>query len=177
MSRVGNKPIPVPNGVRVQIGDGSVLVEGPKGKLNTALPPGTRCELQDTTLVAKREDDAYAAMHGLARSLVANAVTGVSAGFQKDLEIVGIGYRAEVKDRVVVLNLGYSRPIEFPLPEGIQVTIERQTRLAVSGIDKQKVGQVAANLRRLRPPDPYKQKGVRYAGEKLKKKVGKAGAK
>ncbi len=177
MSRVGNKPIPVPNGVRVQIGDGSVLVEGPKGKLNTALPPGIRCELEDSTLVAKREDDSYAAMHGLARSLVANAVTGVSAGFQKDLEIVGIGYRAEVKDRIVVLNLGYSRPIEFPLPEGIQVTIERQTRLAVSGIDKQKVGQVAANLRRLRPPDPYKQKGVRYAGEKLKKKVGKAGAK
>ena len=177
MSRVGNKPIPVPNGVRVQIGDGSVLVEGPKGKLTTALPPGIRCELQDSTLVAKREDDSYAAMHGLGRSLVANAVTGVSAGFQKDLEIVGIGYRAEVKDRLVVLNLGYSRPIEFPLPEGIQVTIERQTRLAVSGIDKQKVGQVAANLRRLRPPDPYKQKGVRYAGEKLKKKVGKAGAK
>ena len=177
MSRVGNKPIPVPNGVRVQIGDGSVLVEGPKGKLNTVLPPGIRCELEDSTLMAKREDDSYAAMHGLARSLVANAVTGVSAGFQKGLEIVGIGYRAEVKDRVVVLNLGYSRPIEFPLPEGIQVTIERQTRLAVSGIDKQQVGQVAANLRRLRPPDPYKQKGVRYAGEKLKKKVGKAGAK
>jgi large subunit ribosomal protein L6 len=177
MSRVGNKPIPVPNGVRVQIGDGSVLVEGPKGKLNTVLPPGIRCELEDSTLLAKREDDSYAAMHGLARSLVANAVTGVSAGFQKDLEIVGIGYRAEVKERVVVLNLGYSRPIEFPLPEGIQVTIERQTWLAVSGIDKQQVGQVAANLRRLRPPDPYKQKGVRYAGEKLKKKVGKAGAK
>ena len=177
MSRVGNKPIPVPKGVRVQIGDGSVLVEGPKGKLNTVLPPGIRCELEDSTLMAKRQDDSYAAMHGLARSLVANAVTGVSAGFQKDLEIVGIGYRAEVKERVVVLNLGYSRPIEFPLPEGIQVTIERQTRLAVSGIDKQKVGQVAANLRRLRPPDPYKQKGVRYAGEKLKKKVGKAGAK
>ncbi len=177
MSRVGNKPIPIPEGVRVQVQASSVLVEGPKGELNTALPPGIRFELEDSTLLAKREDDSYAAMHGLARSLLANAVIGVSTGFQKDLEIVGIGYRAEVKDRVVVFNLGYSRPIEFPLPDGVQLTVERQTRLAVSGIDKQKVGQVAANIRRLRPPDPYKHKGVRYVGEKLKKKVGKAGAK
>ena len=177
MSRIGNKPIPIPEGVQVQILDGSVRVGGPQGELITVLPPGIRFELEDSTLVAKREDDSYAAMHGLARSLLANAVTGVSAGFRKELEIVGIGYRAEVKDRVMVFNLGYSRPIEFPLPEGIQVTVERQTRLAVSGIDKQKVGQVAANIRRLRPPDPYKHKGVRYAGEKLKKKVGKAGAK
>ena len=176
MSRIGRKPIPIPKDVRVAVRDGTVLVEGPKGKLNTVLPPGIRCEVQDSTLVTKREDDSQAALHGLARSLLANAVTGVTTGFQKELEIVGIGYRAEVKGRMVVFTLGYSHPIEFPLPEGINVSVDKQTRLVISGIDKQKVGQVAANMRRLRPPDPYKQKGVRYVGEKLKKKVGKTGA-
>jgi large subunit ribosomal protein L6 len=124
----------------------------------------------------QRQSDSQAALHGLARSLLANAVTGVTSGFEKELDIVGIGYRAESRGRMVVFNLGYSHPIEFPLPEGINVTVTKQTRLVVSGIDRQKVGQVAANMRRLRPPDPYKQKGVRYVGERLKKKVGKTGA-
>ena len=176
MSRIGNKPIPLPKGVKVNVQDGSVLVEGPKGKLSTPLPPGIHAQVQDSTLVCRRENDSQAALHGLIRSLLANAVLGVTQGFSKELEIVGVGYRAETKGRMVVFNLGYSHPIEFPLPEGISVTVDKQTRLVVSGIDKQKVGQVAANMRRLRPPEPYKQKGVRYFGERLKKKAGKTGA-
>lgn len=176
MSRIGKKPIPLPKGVSVKPQDGTVLVEGPKGKLTTKLPPGVSAEIENSTLLVKREDDSFANMHGLARSLLANAVFGVSSGFTRELEIVGIGYRAEVKGRMVVFTLGYSHPIEFPLPEGITVSVDKQTKLVVTGIDKQKVGQVAANMRRLRPPDPYKQKGVRYTGEKLKKKVGKTGA-
>lgn len=176
MSRIGRKPIPIPKGVKVEVRDGTVLVEGPKGKLTTVLPPGTGADVQDSTLLATRQGDEYASMHGLARSLLANAVAGVSNGFTRELEIVGTGYRAETKGRMVVFSLGYSHPIEFPLPEGVSASVEKQTRLTVTGIDKQKVGQVAANMRRLRPPDPYKQKGVRFAGEKLKKKAGKAGA-
>ena len=177
MSRIGRKPIPIPKGVEVTIKDGAVQVKGPKGALETALPPGISFEKRDGTVVALRQDDSQAALHGLARSLVANAVQGVSHGFQKELEIVGLGYRAENKGRMVVFSLGFSNPIEFPLPEGIQVTVDKQTRLVISGADKQKVGQVAANMRALRPPDPYKQKGIRYVGERLKKKVGKTGAK
>lgn len=177
MSRIGRKPIPLPKGVKVNVENGAVAVEGPKGKLRMPVPEGIKFEVQDSTLVAQREGDEQAALHGLARSLVANAVTGVTTGFSKELDIVGIGYRAEVKGRMVVFTLGFSHPIEFPLPEGISVSVEKQTRLVVSGVDKQKVGQVAANIRSLRPPDPYKQKGVRYLGEKLKKKVGKTGAK
>jgi len=176
MSRIGNKPIPLPKGVQVTVKDGAVLVEGPKGKVNTQLPPGTSIETQDSVLLVKRENDSFAAMHGLARSLLNNAVTSVTKGFEKELSIVGVGYRAESKGRMVVFSLGYSHPIEFPLPEGINVLVDKQTRLVVSGIDRQKVGQVAANMRALRPPDPYKQKGVRYTGERLKKKVGKTGA-
>ncbi len=177
MSRIGKKPIPLPKGVKVSVNDGTVLVEGPKGKLKTKLPPGTGVDLKEASVLnVTRQDDSYAAMHGLARSLLANAVTGVTAGFEKELGIVGTGYRAENKGRMVVFTLGYSHPIEFPLPEGINVAVDKQTRLVISGIDKQKVGQVAAKMRALRPPDPYKQKGVRYAGERLKKKAGKAGA-
>ncbi len=176
MSRIGKKPIPLPKGVKVTVHDGEVLVEGPKGKLSTKLPPGTSIETQDGTLLVKRDDDTYSNMHGLARSLLNNAVNGVTKGFEKELSIVGVGYRAESKGRMVVFTLGYSHPIEFPLPEGINVLVDKQTRLVVSGIDRQKVGQVAANMRALRPPDPYKQKGVRYTGERLKKKVGKTGA-
>jgi len=176
MSRIGKKPIPIPQGVKVNIQDRTVLVEGPKGKLVTPLPEGIVCELKDSTAVLQRQSDSQAALHGLARSLLANAVTGVTSGFEKELDIVGIGYRAETRGRMVVFNLGYSHPIEFPLPEEINVTVSKQMRLVVSGIDKQKVGQVAANMRRLRSPDPYKQKGVRYVGERLKKKVGKTGA-
>jgi large subunit ribosomal protein L6 len=177
MSRIGNKVIPVPSGVKIQVKDGAVEVQGPKGKMNVRVPAGIRFEQKDGTLVAKRDAEEHRALHGLARALVANAVTGVTTGFKKDLDIVGVGYRAEVKGKNVVLALGYSHPIEFPIPEGIQIAIEKQTHMSVSGADKNQVGQVAANLRALRPPDPYKQKGVRITGERLKKKAGKAGAK
>jgi large subunit ribosomal protein L6 len=177
MSRIGNKIIPVPSGVKVQIKDDTVDVQGPKGKMTVPLPRGIHFEQKDSTLVAKRESEEHRALHGLARALVANAVTGVTTGFKKDLDIVGVGYRAEVKGKNVVLALGYSHPIEFPIPEGIVITVEKQTHMTVTGADKNQVGQVAANLRRLRPPDPYKQKGIRITGERLKKKAGKAGAK
>jgi len=179
MSRIGKKPIPLPKGVTVKIEDRTVAVQGPKGKLDTLLPRGIRVEQQDGHLVASRENESQAAVHGLARALVNNAVEGVTKGWTKELEIVGIGYRAEMKGKgTVVFSLGYSHPIEYPLPSGVEVAIDpKQTKLAISGIDRQKVGQVAAEMRSLRPPDPYKNKGVRYAGERLKKKVGKTGAK
>jgi large subunit ribosomal protein L6 len=176
MSRIGNKIIAVPSGVKVQIKDGTVEVQGPKGKMAVALPRGIHFEQKDSTLVAKRDHEEQRALHGLARALVANAVNGVTVGFKKELDIVGVGYRAEVKGKILVLTLGYSHPIEFPIPEGILIAVEKQTHLVVSGADKGQVGQVAANLRGLRPPDPYKQKGIRIAGERLKKKAGKAGA-
>jgi large subunit ribosomal protein L6 len=177
MSRIGNKLIAVPSGVKVQIQDGVVEVQGPKGKLTVPVPRGIRFEQKDGTLVAHRENDEQRALHGLARALVANAVTGVTTGFKKELDIVGVGYRAEVKGKNLVMALGFSHPIEFPIPEGIQIAVDKQTHLVVSGADKGRVGQVAANLRGLRPPDPYKQKGIRITGERLKKKAGKAGAK
>jgi large subunit ribosomal protein L6 len=177
MSRIGYKVIQIPPGVKVQIKDGAVDVQGPKGKMSVPLPQGIRFEQKDGALVASRETEEHRALHGLARALVANAVTGVTLGFKKDLDIVGVGYRAEVKGKHVVLALGYSHPIEFLIPEGIQIAVEKQTHVTVSGADKNQVGQVAANLRALRPPDPYKQKGIRITGERLKKKAGKAGAK
>jgi large subunit ribosomal protein L6 len=179
MSRVGKKPIAIPSGVKVNIQGNTVLVEGPKGKLSTTVPAGIKVEQKDGHIVASRESNDKAALHGLTRALVANNVEGVTKGWSKDVEIVGIGYRAEMKGKhTVVFTLGYSHPIEFPLPTGIDVAVDqKQTKLTVSGIDRQKVGQVAAEMRSLRPPDPYKQKGVRYVGEKLKKKVGKTGAK
>jgi large subunit ribosomal protein L6 len=179
MSRIGKKPIAIPQGVKVAITGNVVSVQGPKGKLETTVPAGIKVEQQDGHLVALRENDRQAALHGLARALVNNAVEGVTKGWTRELEIVGIGYRAEMKGKsTVVFNLGFSHPIEYPLPSGVEVSVDpKQTRLALSGIDRQKVGQVAAEMRALRPPDPYKNKGVRYAGEKLKKKVGKTGAK
>ena len=179
MSRVGKKPITIPSGVKVNIQGNTVLVEGPKGKLSTTVPAGIKLEQKDGAIVAVRDGDDKAALHGLTRALVANNVEGVTKGWSKELEIVGIGYRAEMKGKnTVVFTLGYSHPIEFPLPSGIEVGVDpKQTRLTISGIDRQKVGQVAAEMRALRSPDPYKQKGVRYIGEKLKKKVGKTGAK
>jgi large subunit ribosomal protein L6 len=179
MSRIGRKPIELPKGVEVTVAGNTVAVKGPKGTVQTHLPEGVLVERKDGHVVASRVDDSHAAVHGLSRALLNNAVHGVTKGWSKELEIVGIGYRAELKGKhVVVFSLGYSHPIEFPLPEGIQVAIDpKQTRLTITGIDRQKVGQVAADMRGLRPPDPYKNKGVRYAGEKLKKKVGKTGAK
>jgi large subunit ribosomal protein L6 len=179
MSRIGKKPIEIPKGVTVKIEGNVVAVQGPKGHLDTPLPAGITVEQKDGHIVAVRENDSQAALHGLARALVNNAVEGVTKGWTRELEIVGIGYRAELKGKnMVVFSLGYSHQIEYPLPTGIDAVVDpKQTRISLTGIDRQRVGQVAAEMRSLRPPDPYKNKGVRYAGEKLKKKVGKTGAK
>ncbi len=178
MSRIGKKPIPIPAGVTVKIAPDAVEVQGPKGKLRQKLPPGVAFAQENGTLVAKLQgdDNELRKFHGLARSLVANAVTGVAEGFKKELDIVGVGYRAELKGKQVHFALGYSHPIVFDIPAGIDIAIDKQTHLVVTGADRQAVGQVAANIRQMRKPDPYKQKGVRYTGEVLKKKVGKTGA-
>ena len=180
MSRIGKKPIPLPKGVTVKIEGNTVAVPGPEGQTGHASAGRhPRRSSRTARLLAMRENDSQAAVHGLARALVNNAVEGVTKGWTRELEIVGIGYRAEMKGKgTVVFSLGYSHPIEYPLPAGIEVAVDpKQTKLTVTGIDRQKVGQVAAEMRSLRPPDPYKNKGVRYAGERLKKKVGKTGAK
>ncbi len=179
MSRIGKKPIALPPSVNYTVSGNTVLVEGPKGKVTALIPQGISLVKQENDLLVERQNDSQAGFHGLARALVFNAVQGVTSGWTKELDIVGIGYRAEMKGKgMVVFTLGYSHPIEFPLPTGIDVAIDaKQLHLTVSGIDRQKVGQVAADMRSLRKPDPYKNKGVRYTGEKLKKKVGKTGAK
>src|ERR1700677_1330714 len=179
MSRIGKKPIPLPSGVKVQIGE-QLQVTGPKGSLTVPIPPGIKIEQKDGKLELLRDSDQYSALHGLTRTLAANAVQGVSTGFIRELDIVGIGYRADVKGKVATFTLGYSHPIEVLLPDGVELKIDKQTHLVLSGYDKQMVGQVAANIRALRKPDPYKNKGVRYTGEVLRKKAGKtagAGAK
>jgi large subunit ribosomal protein L6 len=179
MSRVGKKPIPVPKGVKVTIGD-RLLVEGPKGKQSVPVPPGITLRQQDGILELARDGEDKAALHGLTRALAANAVQGVSTGFTRELQIFGIGYRCEVKGRIATFTLGYSHPIEFYLPDGIDLKVDKPvgnlTPLTLTGGDRQLLGQVAANMRALRPPDPYKNKGIRYAGEALRKKVGKTGA-
>jgi len=179
MSRIGKKPITVPKGVTAKVLDGAVELQGPKGKLRQGFPAGINFELVDGTLVAKRatDDPQLGKFHGLARSLVANAVAGVTDGFKRELDIVGVGYRAEIKGKQVIFALGYSHAVVFDIPQGIEIAIDKQTHITVTGVDRQLVGQVAANIRRLRKPDPYKQKGVRYTGEVLKKKAGKTGAK
>src|SRR6478735_117030 len=179
MSRIGKKPIALPKGVSVKIATDAVEVQGPKGKLRQLLPPGIVFAQSDGSLVASlaREDATLKKFHGLARSLVANAVAGVTDGFKKELDIVGVGYRAELKGKQVHFALGYSHPVVFDIPTGIDIAVDKQTHIVVTGADRQLVGQVAANIRRMRKPDPYKQKGVRYTGEVLKKKVGKTGAK
>jgi large subunit ribosomal protein L6 len=177
MSRIGNKPIPVPSGVKIAVAQDKIDVQGPKGKMTVAVPHGISFEQKDGILNVKRAADDFRAVHGLARALVANAVYGVSTGFKKDMDIVGVGYRAELKGKIVNFALGKSHPIEFPIPEGIQIAVDKQTHLVITGADKGQVGQVAADIRSLRPPDPYKQKGIRITGERLKKKAGKAGAK
>jgi len=177
MSRIGSKPIPVPAGVKINTGGGKVEVQGPKGKLFVLVPRQIKLEQKDGVLKAIRDNEEHRALHGLARALLANAVYGVTQGFKKELDIVGVGYRAELKGKAVSFALGKSHPIEFAIPEGIQISVDKQTHLVVSGADKAQVGQVAADIRSLRPPDPYKQKGIRITGERLKKKAGKAGAK
>jgi large subunit ribosomal protein L6 len=178
MSRIGKKPIPVPKGVTITVHPEAVEVKGPKGTLKQRVPPGVKFQVKGAELIAEteRQDPELSKFHGLARSLMANAVAGVTDGFKKELDIVGVGYRAEVKGKQVVFALGYSHPVVFDIPTGIDVAIDKQTHVTVTGIDRQLVGQVAADIRRLRKPDPYKQKGVRYTGEVLKKKVGKTGA-
>jgi large subunit ribosomal protein L6 len=184
MSRIGKKPIPLPGGVKIQIGE-QLEVTGPKGKLMVPIPPGISFEQSDGRLDVKRATDDHAALHGLTRALAANAVLGVSTGFTRELDIVGIGYKAEVKGRIATFTLGYSHPIEVLLPDGVDIRVDKvtgspiqnlQARLVLSGYDRQLLGQVAANIRALRKPDPYKNKGVRYTGEALRKKVGKTGA-
>ena len=175
MSRVGKKPIPLPAGVKIKIG-AELQVEGPKGKLVVPIPPGVRIEQADGRLEVKRDADSFAPVHGLTRALAANAVNGVSTGFTRELDIVGTGYRCEVKGQVIVFSLGYSHPIEFLLPVGVAARVDKLPHLVLTSHDKQMLGQVAANVRSLRPPEPYKQKGVRYTGEVLRKKVGKTGA-
>lgn len=165
----------MPAGVKIRM-DGELQVEGPKGKLSVPVPAGVTVEQNGAQLDVKREGDQFAALHGLTRALTANAVQGVSQGFTRELDIVGTGYSCDVKGRVAVFRLGYSHLIEYMLPEGIDVKVDKQTHLVLSGIDKQLIGQVAANMRSLRPPDPYKNKGVRYTGERLRKKAGKTGA-
>ena len=175
MSRVGKKPIPLPAGVKIDIGD-RLKVEGPKGKLEVPIPQGVKIHRSGDTLEIQRDTDQYAALHGLTRALAAAAVQGVSTGFTREMDITGVGYRADVKGKVATFTLGYSHPIELLLPDGVDLKIDKQTHLVLTGYDKQLVGQVAANIRSLRPPDPYKNKGVRYTGEVLRKKVGKTGA-
>ena len=175
MSRVGKKPIPLPGGVKVSIGE-QLEITGPKGKLAVPIPQGITVKQGNGQLQIERDADDHAALHGLTRALAANAVQGVSAGFTRELDIVGIGYRADVKGKLVTFTLGYSHPIEFLLPDGIDMKIDKQTHLVLTGHDRQLLGQVAADMRALRPPDPYKNKGVRYTGESLRKKVGKTGA-
>ena len=179
MSRIGKKPISVPDKVKVDIKPDTVVVTGPKGTVTNPIPPGIKWQQKDKQLVAVRQDDSgpQRAYHGLARALVANAVRGVTDGFSRELEIVGVGYRAEQKKSSVVFTLGFSHPIEYPIPPGINITVDKQTRLVITGVDRQQVGQIAANIRSLKKPDPYKNKGIRYVGEVLKKKAGKAGGK
>jgi large subunit ribosomal protein L6 len=177
MSRIGRWPIAIPAGVSVKVQPGNVVVEKGKLSLTNPLPPGISCAVEAGVVTFKRNNDErrQRALHGLTRALVANAVKGVSEGFTRELEIVGIGYKAQVSGTTLQLALGFSHPVDVPIPAGIEIKVEKQTRLIVHGADRQKVGQVAANLRGLRPPEPYKGKGIRYADEVIKKKAGKAG--
>lgn len=175
MSRVGKKPIPLPKGVKLTVGD-QLVVEGPKGKQTVPVPPGITISQKDGVVEILRDGDDKAALHGLTRALTANAVQGVSTGFTRELDIVGIGYRCDMKGRIASFTLGYSHAIEFYLPDGVEMKVDKQTHVILTGSDRQMLGQVAAKMRGLRPPDPYKNKGVRYTGEVLRKKVGKTGA-
>jgi len=180
MSRIGKLPIPVPNGVQIKVAEGIVQIKGPKGQLEVGLLPGVTASVEDGTLnVIRADEEAQTrSFHGLVRSLVANAATGVSEGWSKELEIVGIGYRAESKGSSVVFNLGYSHPIDFAVPAGIEIEVDaKANKVKVTGFDRQQVGQIAANIRALRPPEPYKGKGIRYANERIRTKAGKQGAK
>ncbi len=186
MSRVGKKPISIPSGVTVSVNEGELEVKGPKGTLTSPIPEGISFNQEDGTLIAERKSDKLSALHGLARALASNAVTGVTEGFSQQMDVVGVGYKAEVQGRKLVFALGYSHPVEYDLPDGIDVTTERvpaksaiqqyQVTLTLTGIDKQLLGQVAAELARLRKPDAYKGKGIRYADRYYRLKQGKTAA-
>ena len=178
MSRIGKQPVAFESSVKLEVARAQAVVQGPKGKLMVPIPAGITVKVETGAAIVERKDDSkpQRALHGLTRALLANAVHGVTKGFAKNLEIHGVGYRAAVKAKIVNFSLGYTHPVEFPIPEGIEVKIEKNTKLEISGFDKQQVGQVAAEMRALRPPDVYKLKGVRYAGEQLRKKAGKTGA-
>lgn len=178
MSRIGKMPIEIDDAVKIRIDGPTVFVEGPKGKMQHTMPDGITCEREDKRLKVHRRDDSKTqrALHGLSRALLANAVKGVHLGFSKNLEIHGVGYRAELAGKALKFSLGFSHPVNYLIPEGIAIAVEKNIRLSVSGFDRQQVGQVAAEIRALRPPDVYKLKGIRYAGEQLRKKAGKTGA-
>ena len=179
MSRIGKRPVPVPNGVTVTVKGSDITVKGPKGELSRSLHPDMQVKLEDGTVTVNRpsEDDKHRALHGLTRSLIANMVEGVTQGYRKQLEITGVGYKAEVKPFGLQLALGYSHPVEYRAPVGIKLTAPQPTVVVIEGSDKEKVGQVAAEIRQLRKPEPYKGKGVKYQGEQIRRKAGKAGGK
>jgi large subunit ribosomal protein L6 len=175
MSRIGKKPIEIPEGVSVEVGDGEVTVKGPKGELRQAVSPAMKIEQSNGTLIVERPTDRgeHRSLHGLTRSLIANMVEGVTNGFEKRLQIQGVGYRARLQGKALELSLGYSHPVSIPAPDGIEFEAPQPTEVVVRGIDKQLVGEVAARIRKQRPPEPYKGKGIRYAGEYVRRKVGK----
>ena len=177
MSRIGNAPIPLPDGVTVEIKDDHLVVKGKKGELTSPIPEGIGFTLEDGTLTASRSSEAkqVRAYHGLARALAANAVQGVSEGFTRELEIQGVGYRASMQGKTLNMSLGFSHPVEFPTPDGVQISTPEQTKIVIEGADKQLVGETAAQIRRVRPPDAYKGKGIRYSDELVRTKVGKSG--
>ena len=179
MSRIGKKPVPVPQGVTVAVDGTTVTVKGPKGELSRSFADGMKIRVENDEVVIERpsEEKNVRALHGLTRALIANMVQGVTEGFKKTLEIIGVGYRAEKKGKNLVVNVGYSHPVEYPEPAGITLTTPAPTVIVIEGIDKQKVGQVAAELREFRPPEPYKGKGIRYQGEQVRRKAGKTAGK
>lgn len=179
MSRIGNKPVDIPSGVTITVDGNTVKVKGPKGELSETFRPEMKVRVEGNQAIVERPTDnkAHKALHGLTRALIANMVVGVTSGYKKTLEIIGVGYKAEKKGNNLVLTVGYSHPVEYPQPAGITLTAPTPTSVVIEGNDKQKVGQVAAELRDVRPPEPYKGKGIRYQGEQVRRKAGKAGAK
>jgi len=176
MSRIGKKPVPIPSGVKVEVKDGVVIVEGPKGKLQQTLRNQVKVEVENNQVLVKRFSDSKfdKSVHGLYRALIANMIKGVNEGYTKALEIVGVGFKAQMEANCLKMQVGYSHPVIFPVPEGIKIETPKQTQIVVRGIDKEKVGEVASEIRYLCPPEPYKGKGIRFAGEYIKRKVGKA---
>ncbi|MFP4562404.1 MAG: 50S ribosomal protein L6 [Spirochaetia bacterium] len=179
MSRIGKMPVQIPDGIKVEYKPGSITVEGPKGKLSQDVLPEVSIDVKDgvAEVTRKNESKRAKALHGLYRKLLSNMVTGVTTGFTKNLVINGVGYRAEVQDKILVLNLGYSNPIEFQIPDDLNISCEGNNKIIVTGIDRQRVGQVSADIRSLRPPEPYKGKGIKYEDEMIRRKIGKAGVK